>query len=96
MAKLIVAIDGPSGAGKSTLSKMLAKRLDYVNIDTGAMYRTVALAVSRAGIDLKTSCHCRSFSRNSKLNFGILRTETGFCSMVRMSPRLSGPLKSAV
>ena len=50
--KLIVAIDGPSGAGKSTLSKLLAKALDYTNIDTGAMYRTVALAVNRAGVSL--------------------------------------------
>lgn len=49
--KIIVAIDGPSGSGKSTLSKMLARRLDFVNIDTGAMYRTVALAAARAGID---------------------------------------------
>ncbi|MFA5699723.1 MAG: (d)CMP kinase [Desulfuromonas sp.] len=49
--KIIVAIDGPSGSGKSTLSKMLAQRLDFVNIDTGAMYRTVALAAARAGID---------------------------------------------
>jgi cytidylate kinase len=52
MKKLIVAIDGPSGAGKSTLSKLIAGKLGYVNIDTGAMYRTVALAVSRAGINL--------------------------------------------
>ncbi len=52
MTKLIVAIDGPSGAGKSTLSKLLAKELDYINIDTGAMYRTVALAVNRSGISL--------------------------------------------
>jgi len=52
MADLIVAIDGPSGAGKSTISKLLAKRLGYINIDTGAMYRTVALAVRRAGIRL--------------------------------------------
>jgi len=52
MAKLIVAIDGPSGAGKSTISKLLAKRLGYINIDTGAMYRSVALAVRRAGIRL--------------------------------------------
>ncbi|MDY0212970.1 MAG: (d)CMP kinase [Desulfuromonadaceae bacterium] len=49
--KIIVAIDGPSGSGKSTLSKMLAQRLDFVNIDTGAMYRTVALAAARAGIE---------------------------------------------
>lgn len=48
--KLIVAIDGPSGAGKSTLSKLLAKRLNYLNIDTGAMYRSVAWAAQQQGI----------------------------------------------
>jgi cytidylate kinase len=47
--ELIVAIDGPSGAGKSTLSRELAHRLGYLNIDTGAMYRSVALAVQREG-----------------------------------------------
>lgn len=46
-----MAIDGPSGAGKSTLSKLLARILGYINIDTGAMYRCVALAASRRGID---------------------------------------------
>jgi len=51
MNKLIVAIDGPSGAGKSTLSKLLAKRLDYLNIDTGAMYRSVAWAARQQGVD---------------------------------------------
>jgi len=49
--KLIIAIDGPSGAGKSTLSKALAKQLDYLNIDTGAMYRSVALLTQQQGID---------------------------------------------
>jgi len=49
--ELIVAIDGPSGAGKSTLSKSLAKELGYHNIDTGAMYRSVAFAAKRQGID---------------------------------------------
>ncbi len=48
--KLIIAIDGPSGAGKSTVSRLLAERLGYLNIDTGAMYRSVALAAHRAGI----------------------------------------------
>ena len=47
---LIIAIDGPSGVGKSTLSRRLAEKLGYVNIDTGAMYRSVALAAYRAGI----------------------------------------------
>lgn len=45
-----IAIDGPSGAGKSTLAKALADKLGYIHTDTGALYRTVALAVQRAGI----------------------------------------------
>ena len=51
MPKPIIAIDGPSGAGKSTLSKLLARELGLVNIDTGAMYRCVALAAARRGVD---------------------------------------------
>ncbi len=49
--KLIIAIDGPSGAGKSTLSQALANQLDYLNIDTGAMYRSVALLASQQKVD---------------------------------------------
>lgn len=48
----IVTIDGPSGAGKSTISKLLAARLHYTYLDTGAMYRVVGLQVKRAGLDL--------------------------------------------
>ena len=47
---MIIAIDGPSGAGKSTLGKMLAKNLGLLYLDTGAMYRAVALAAVRAKI----------------------------------------------
>ena len=50
--KNIVTIDGPSGAGKSTISKMLAAKLHYTYLDTGAMYRLVGLQVERAGLDL--------------------------------------------
>ena len=46
-----IAIDGPSGAGKSTLAKMLAEKLGFVYIDTGAMYRTVALYCVKNSID---------------------------------------------
>lgn len=49
---MIIAIDGPSGAGKSTLAKRLAKELGFVYLDTGAMYRALALKVLRQGIDL--------------------------------------------
>ncbi|MBX3193082.1 MAG: (d)CMP kinase [Labilithrix sp.] len=49
----IVAIDGPAGAGKSTVARRLADALGFVLVDTGAMYRAVALAASRASIDWK-------------------------------------------
>ena len=50
--KLInIAIDGPSAAGKSTLAKELAKRLGYLYVDTGALYRTVGLAAYRSEVD---------------------------------------------
>ncbi len=51
--KSIVTIDGPSGAGKSTISKLLAARLQYTYLDTGAMYRVVGLQVLRGGLDLE-------------------------------------------
>ena len=46
-----VAIDGPAGAGKSTVAKAAAKALGYIYVDTGALYRTVALAAQRCGAD---------------------------------------------
>jgi CMP/dCMP kinase len=51
--KPIVAIDGPAGSGKTTVSRRVAERLSYVVLDTGALYRTLALATSRAGLDLE-------------------------------------------
>lgn len=45
-----VAIDGPSGAGKSTIAKAIAKKKGYIYVDTGALYRSIALWVSRCGI----------------------------------------------
>ena len=51
--KTIVAIDGPAGAGKSTIAKLLAKRIGADYIDTGAMYRAVALKLIRTGTDYR-------------------------------------------
>ncbi|HEY7076923.1 MAG TPA: (d)CMP kinase, partial [Solirubrobacteraceae bacterium] len=46
---MVIAIDGPAGAGKSTVSRAVAERLGYTYLDTGAMYRAVALAAAQSG-----------------------------------------------
>jgi cytidylate kinase len=49
---MIIALDGPSGAGKSTLGRMIARELNLLYLDTGAMYRAASLAVIEAGVSL--------------------------------------------
>jgi cytidylate kinase len=49
---LVIAIDGPVGAGKSTVAKLVAQKLGYLYVDTGAMYRAVALKALRLGMDI--------------------------------------------
>lgn len=53
MRKIQIAIDGPSGAGKSTMAKMVSKELGILYLDTGAMYRAVALKAIQSGVDTK-------------------------------------------
>lgn len=65
---MIIAIDGPSGAGKSTLGKMLAKKLNLLYLDTGAMYRAVALAVTRAGIPFRDIDRIADIAENSEID----------------------------
>ncbi len=50
-AKLVIAIDGVVGSGKSTTARLVAQKLGYRHLDTGAMYRSVALAASRSGVE---------------------------------------------
>jgi cytidylate kinase len=52
MKELIIAIDGPAGSGKSTVTHLLARRLQYTHIDTGALYRCIALKALEKGISL--------------------------------------------
>jgi len=73
MKPLLITIDGPAGAGKSTVSRLLAKRLRYTYVDTGALYRAVALAVlsgnSAPDDDSKVERICRDLRlefQNSK------------------------------
>lgn len=53
MKHITIAIDGPGGAGKSTVAKAVAKRLDILYVDTGALYRTIGLFVKSKGVDPK-------------------------------------------
>jgi cytidylate kinase len=64
---LVVAIDGPSGAGKSTAGRTLAALLGYMYIDTGAMYRALALKASRAGVSLDSEEALAALCRASSI-----------------------------
>lgn len=70
----IVAIDGPAGAGKSTVARELARRLGFVLLDTGAIYRAVALAAKRSGIGWDDEPRVAELAR-SLAERGALRLE---------------------
>jgi cytidylate kinase len=78
MKKIIVAIDGPSGSGKSTVAKLLAMKLGYTYIDTGAMYRAIALQAKRENVDINSGVALSSLCDRVKIEFlpdnGGLRT----------------------
>jgi cytidylate kinase len=64
---MIIAIDGPSGAGKSTLGKMLAKKLNLLYLDTGAMYRAVGLAVLESETAFENTAKVAEIVENAKI-----------------------------
>lgn len=65
--KPIIAIDGPAGAGKSTVTKQVANKLGLLFLDTGAMYRSVTLAVLREGLDLRDQETVQEIAAKSKI-----------------------------
>src|SRR5512147_3069098 len=67
--RLTVAIDGPSGAGKSTVAKALAKKLGYTYIDTGAMYRAVALKAREKGIRTDEEASLNALASSLQISF---------------------------
>ncbi|MGY4539681.1 cytidylate kinase [Mucilaginibacter sp. UYNi724] len=73
---IIVAIDGYSSCGKSTLAKALAKKLHYIYVDSGAMYRAVALYFLRNNIDLTDHGQIEEALKNIHLNFHSRDYET--------------------
>ena len=74
-----IAVDGPSGSGKSTLAKGVAKRLNIMYLDTGAMYRTCGLCAIKAGIDAKDETAVNAMIPDMKIE---VRFEEGVQHMI--------------
>lgn len=65
----VVAVDGPSGAGKGTVSRLLAGELDWHLLDSGALYRLLAMAALEQGVDLEDDASLESLARNLDVRF---------------------------
>jgi cytidylate kinase len=66
--KLVIAIDGPAGSGKSTIAARLAKRLGYTNLESGAMYRAIALKAIEQQVALENAEALRQLAAGSKID----------------------------
>lgn len=75
--KLIVAIDGPAGSGKSTVTHLVAQKLGYVHIDTGALYRAIALRSTELGIPPNDGRSIGELAANCQLEFKWIRDDNG-------------------
>lgn len=72
-----IAIDGPAGAGKSTVAKLVAERLGYLYIDTGAMYRALTLKALEHGVDLNGRPKLAELARTSEVSLARQGGEVG-------------------
>jgi len=90
--KLIIAIDGPSGAGKSTVGKMLAQRLKYSYLDTGAMYRAVALRALVEGIPPEDELALERLCTKLRISFqGNVENQRVICQGEDVTERIREP-----
>ena len=75
MAGLIIAIDGPVGSGKSTVARRVADLLGYLHLDSGAMYRAVALRALRAGVSLDDPAGLEQVARGARIEMQMQGAE---------------------
>ena len=72
---IAVAIDGPAGAGKSTLARAAAKRLSYIYVDTGALYRSIALNAVRNNVEISNSGEIEKMLEKTKIELKFINDE---------------------
>ena len=91
MGKKIVTIDGPAGAGKTSVSQALSKRLGWIYVDTGALYRGVALEVKRKGVDWQKENELKVLMDGMKLDFIIKK---GASVLLSSGEDISGKIRT--
>ena len=99
MKHIIITIDGPAGTGKSTIAQETARRLGYLYLDTGALYRAAALAIDDAGADIHDDEQCGTIASEATITFAGDRVElngTDVTSQIRTSHISSLASKIAV
>lgn len=89
--KPVVAIDGPAGAGKSTVTRLLAERLGYTRVDTGALYRSVAWLSRERGISATDAEKVGAIARELAVPGALELREAGDQTWVRLGGRELGP-----
>jgi cytidylate kinase len=78
--RIVIAIDGPAGSGKSTLAALLAKKYGYINIETGAMYRALALKAMLENVPLNSNDALATLARRSSIE--LLARPEGNCVLL--------------
>ena len=86
-----IAIDGPAGAGKSTIAKMVAKKLNFIYVDTGAMYRAIALYLLRSGIDTADEAKVSEAVKNADIT---IRYQDGSQQVILNGEDVSGKIRT--
>lgn len=91
MSNFVIAIDGPSGVGKSTTSRRVAKELGFKYLDTGAMYRAIAVFADVEGVDIDDEAALRALCESAEISFDE-SGERVFVNGVDYSTKIRTPL----